>query len=65
MDLKEFMRLECEEMKKHKWIESEKNNKDIGKIAYVNWINKYAKLYREYIESQFGPILTNSPNPHK
>lgn len=35
------------EMERHKWIESEKANRDLGIDAYFDWISKYAQQYRE------------------
>ena len=35
------------EMEKHKWIESEKVGYDLGNVAVMDWIRKYAKQYRE------------------
>lgn len=45
--LKEFMKSQIEEINKHKWIESEKACRDLGKQAVQDWINKYAKLFRQ------------------
>ena len=36
-----------EEMRKHKWIESEKAGFDIGPIAYLDWVRNYASQWRE------------------
>lgn len=41
-NFKRFMELQCEEIKKHKWIESEKAGYDLGKKAETDWIKKYA-----------------------
>ena len=48
MNLRCYAQAQCEEMKKYRWIESEKAGFDIGECAYVEWIRKYAKSYREY-----------------
>jgi len=43
----DFLKAEIEEMKKHKWIESEKAGRDLGTTAIKDWINKYAVIFRE------------------
>tara|TARA_R110001592_G_scaffold139093_3_gene358845 strand:+ start:229 stop:399 length:171 start_codon:yes stop_codon:yes gene_type:complete len=40
------MKLQCEEINKHKWIESEKAGFDLKDIACQDWIHKYAKQYK-------------------
>lgn len=46
-----FMADQCNEICIHKWIESEKAGHDLGQDAVRDWINKYAKQFREYAES--------------
>jgi hypothetical protein len=44
---------EREEILKHKWIESEKNNRDIGfNAALFDWIVKYRSAWRDFRKSQ-------------
>ena len=45
-DFQQFMLDQCDEMKRHKWIESEKAGRDLGNQAIREWICKYAKEYR-------------------
>lgn len=48
----EIMKLEVEEIKKHRWIESEKKGYDIGSyVAALDWIEKYAVEFRKYWEN--------------
>lgn len=56
MEHKTYMLLQIEEIKKHVWIESEKNKRDMAGEAEVDWITKYAKEFRKYIEREYGPI---------
>jgi hypothetical protein len=35
------------EMEKHRYIESQKAQKDLGKAAYTDWITKYAQPWRD------------------
>lgn len=55
-DFASFIALEIEEIKKHKWIESEKCKKDLTGIAEDDWISKYAAKFRNCIEKKYGPI---------
>ncbi len=43
----DFLKAEIEEMKRHKWIESEKAGRDLGSTAIQDWIKKYAELFRK------------------
>jgi len=52
----QFMLDQVEEMKKHKWIESEKAARDMGEEALFDWINKWAKEFREQWEAEHGPV---------
>lgn len=45
--MKELMDSQIEEINKHKWIESEKAGHDLGEEAVKEWIQKYAKKFRE------------------
>ena len=47
-NLREFLKQECIEIERHKWIESEKVGYDLGYEAMKDWVAKYAKEYREY-----------------
>lgn len=51
-DFKKYMQTQCEEINKHTWIESEKAGYDLGEIAKQEWIEKYAKRFREWAETQ-------------
>lgn len=47
LTLKEYNRLQIEEMEKHKWIESEKAGHDLGQAAHREWVEKYAAQFRK------------------
>lgn len=47
MDMKTICRNQVEEAKKHKWILGQKLGYDPGEKAIEDWVNKYAKIYRE------------------
>jgi len=56
--LKEYNKAQVEEIKKHKWIESHKQNHDIGNFeASVDWVNKYAEAFRAHWEKTHMKII--------
>ena len=50
MDLVHINAMQVEEIRKHKWIESEKAGRDLGRIAELDWIRRYACEFRRKIE---------------
>lgn len=44
------------ELDKHKWIESEKAQHDLGQTCICDWINTHAAKFREQWESEHGKI---------
>jgi len=44
----EVTKNQMEEMHKHRWIESEKARKDAGDAAFLDWVTKYAGLFRKH-----------------
>lgn len=56
MNFVTFLNLEIKEIEKHKWLESEKVGYDLGVYAQIDWVTKYAKLFRQYIEQTYGEI---------
>jgi len=55
MDLKQWCKNQAEEAKKYKWIRGIELGKDPGDTAIVEWVEKYAGVYRkefkQYLES--------------
>lgn len=47
MSMREYNEAQVEEIKRHKWIESEKAGYDLGEQAVRDWILKYAKQFRD------------------
>lgn len=45
-----YMRDQCCEIARHKWIESERAGCDLGDKAVFDWISRYAGLFRRYAE---------------
>ena len=45
MNLKEYLEFQDREIERHKWIESEKAGRDLGKDAAIDWILKYADVF--------------------
>lgn len=48
-----MMSTQMEEMKIYKWLESEKAGYDLGTQALIDWINKYAKSFREQFDANY------------
>ncbi len=46
----DYIRLQLQEIQKHKWIESEKAGRDLGQDAVFDWIDRYAEDFRRYYE---------------
>ena len=44
---KKFLSKQKNEMEKYKWLESEKAGRDLGEVAIIEWVGKYAKNYRK------------------
>jgi hypothetical protein len=49
MRLHDFIRLQLEEIDRHKWIESQKAGRDLGEEAVFDWVRKYANDFRRYV----------------
>ena len=45
--LKQYMADQIKEIEIHKWLESEKANRDLGEEAVKDWIEKHAAEFRE------------------
>lgn len=54
---KEFLKDECAEIERYKWVQSEKAHRDLGNDCCLEWIEKYAKQYREQWEQKNGKII--------
>jgi hypothetical protein len=54
---KEFLQDELDEIKKHKWIESEKVGYDLGETCCLEWITAFAARYRKEWENKNGKIV--------
>ncbi len=42
---------QAEEIRKHKWIESERVGRDLGQQAVVDWISRFAEEWRRWREN--------------
>lgn len=57
MNLKEYLEFQNREIERHKWIESEKAGRDLGKDAAIDWILKYADAFSDnYIREKKVPV---------
>lgn len=43
-----------EEIARYKWIRSEEAQRDLGTLAALEWVNKYAAQWREWYDREFG-----------
>jgi len=46
-NLKDYNRIQIEEMMRHKWIESEKAGYDLGESCHLEWIRKHGAKFRK------------------
>ena len=58
-----YLSYQCEEIRKHRWIESEKAGRDLGKEAEMDWVVKYAGLVRKWANE--SELFSNKALPHK
>ena len=47
-EFREFLTAEIEEIKRFRWIESEKAEHDVGKDAELEWVSLFAVSFREW-----------------
>ncbi|MDQ1284678.1 MAG: hypothetical protein QG663_81 [Thermodesulfobacteriota bacterium] len=52
MDLEEYLKIQAQEIERHKWIESEKAGRDLGTEAIIDWIMKYADRFSEQYQQR-------------
>lgn len=57
MDHKRICLNQVEEMRRHRWIESQKAGHDVGEKAFSDWVNNYAKLYRSEYEETYEEMI--------
>jgi ABC-type proline/glycine betaine transport system substrate-binding protein len=51
--MKQFMADQIKEIEIHKWLESEKANRDLGEEAVKDWIEKHAEEFRKRWEEEY------------
>ena len=50
--------MQAEEIRKYRWIESEKTRGDLGKSAHTDWVKLYAAEWRQWFEDHYdGPLV--------
>ncbi|MGA8832600.1 MAG: hypothetical protein ACLQT6_00580 [Desulfomonilaceae bacterium] len=52
IDLNEYLKIQAQEIERHKWIESEKAGRDLGMDAAIDWIIKYADRFSDQYNQQ-------------
>lgn len=53
-NFKKYLDAQISEIRKHRWIESEKAGFDVGQDCCVDWISKFGKKFRYEWESRFN-----------
>lgn len=65
--MKSLIRMELNEIERHKWIESEKAGYDLGEQAAFDWVNRYEddflNAYATYMQSQ-SEVGNLEPDKH-
>ena len=51
-----YLAMQREEINKHKWIESEKADRDLGSAAVMDWIGRYSAAWREWFDEEFDDV---------
>lgn len=52
----EIHRIQIREILKHKWIQSEKEGRDLGEEAVEDWIQKHAAEFRAYWDERLRDL---------
>ncbi len=47
-----MLAMQRKEILRHKWIESEKAQRDLGSAAVLDWIEKHAARWRDWYETE-------------
>lgn len=47
------VRLQREEMMRHKWLVSEREGRDIGSAAVLEWVDLYAEEWRNWFDREY------------
>ncbi len=56
MSFSDYLRMERDEMLRHKWIESEKAGYDLGQAALLDWVHRHAHAFRTHMLQTYGPV---------
>lgn len=46
-------KLQCEEIARHVWLESERACRDVRREAALDWVRKYAAQWRQWYEAEY------------
>ena len=53
---RQMLDLECDEIRRHVWIESEKAQHDVRREAALDWVLRYAKQWREWYDREHESV---------
>ena len=62
MTFHQFINMQMAEIRRHKWIESEKAGRDLGLVAEIDWAMRYATQFRRYITDELGEHIEYPPH---
>ena len=54
ISVKEYNRLQMDEMNRYKWIESEKAGYDLGESSLIRWIVEFGSSFRDDMEKRYS-----------
>jgi hypothetical protein len=57
MKYRDFIALEIEEMRRHKWIQSEKAGRDLGPEALLDWAEHHDCDFHRHIVDELGETV--------
>jgi hypothetical protein len=57
MRYRDFIALEIEEMRRHKWIQSEKAGRDLGSEALLDWAEHHDLAFHQHVVEDLGESI--------
>ncbi len=51
-----YLAMQRDEINRHKWIESEKADRDLGSAAVMDWIAQYGAAWRTWFDEEFDGV---------
>jgi len=51
-----YLAMQRDEINRHKWIESEKADRDLGSAVIMDWIGQYGAAWRAWFDEEFDDV---------